>query len=113
MDHERHIGPFHRVHSYVGRGEYDRIAENALHTFGPEQLLFLKTEELLNRPADVLSRVQQFAGIEEIVLEHKESFKGSYDAKMNPETRDQLRVHFAPHNARLSALTGMDVSDWN
>ena len=111
--HERQIAPFHRVHSYVSRGEYDRIADNALRTFGPAQVLFLKTEELLNRPADVLSRVQQFAGIEEVALEHKESFKGRYDAKMTPETRAQLRTHFAPHNARFSALTGIDVSDWN
>jgi len=111
--HERQIAPFHRVHSYVSRGEYDRIADNALRTFGPAQVLFLKTEELLNRPADVLSRVQQFAGIEEVALEHKESFKGRYDAKMTPETRAQLWTHFAPHNARFSALTGIDVSDWN
>ena len=110
--HERLAGPFHRVHSYVSRGEYDRIAENALQTFGQENVLFLKTEELLNHPAEVLSRVQRFAGIEDIQLEHKESFRGSYDAKMDPETREQLRVHFAQHNAQFSALTGIDVSDW-
>lgn len=111
--HERQIERFHRVHSYASRCEYDRIAEKTLQTFGAEQVLFLKTEELLNHPADVLSRVQQFAGIEDTQLEHKESFKGSYDAKMAPETRDQLRAHFEPHNARFSALTGIDVSDWN
>ena len=26
---------------------------------------------------------------------------------------DQLRTHFAPHNAYFSVLTGIDVSGWN
>lgn len=110
--HERQIAPFHRVHSYVSRGEYDRIAANALRTFGPEQVLFLKTEELLHHPDQVLPRVQRFAGIKEITIEHKTSFRGSYDSTMAPETREQLRAHYAPHNARFCELTGLNVSDW-
>ena len=109
---EEQVGPFHPVHSYRHRGEYDRIAENALRTFEAEQLLFLKTEELLHHPERVLPRVQRFAGIEEIALEHKESFRGSYDSKMAPETREKLSAHYAPHNVRFSELTGLDVADW-
>lgn len=109
---EEQVGPSHPVHSYRHRGEYDRIAENALLTFDAEQLLFLKTEELLHHPERVLPRVQQFAGIEEIALENKESFRGSYDSKMAPETREKLSAHYAAHNARFCELTGLDVADW-
>ena len=81
---EEQVEPFHPVHSYRHRGEYDRIVENALRTFDADQLLFLKTEELLHHPEQVLPRVQRFTGIEEIALEHKESFRGSYNSKMAP-----------------------------
>jgi len=112
IKHEKAVGPFHPVHSYIHRGEYGRIAENAMRVLGSEQVLFIKTETLLHHPERVLSEVQRFAGIEEIELEHKRSFEGKYTSTMSPETREELRRHYEPHNARFAQLTGIDASDW-
>ena len=81
--------------------------------FRRENVLYIKTEQLLRQPDQLLRDIQDFMGVNRVDIEHKESFRGNYDSDMASETREQLRTYFAPHNARFSELTGIDVANWS
>jgi hypothetical protein len=55
----------HMETGYVVWGEYGRILAGYFDTFPREQILVVFTEELERAPVEVLSRIQQFIGVNE------------------------------------------------
>jgi hypothetical protein len=53
----------HRVFSYIERGFYAQQISGLKRLFPPDQLLFLRTDELWNEPMRVMSRVHAFLGV--------------------------------------------------
>jgi Sulfotransferase domain len=80
--------------------------------FSDEQMLVLKSEDVFERPQEMLKRVQDFLDLPvwtptDSDLQDKRN-KGSYEQPMNPITKRQLEEYFKPHNQRLYEYLGED-----
>jgi hypothetical protein len=99
----------HRNFSYVTRGLYAEQLERWLEHFPREQLIVLRSEDLLARPAETYAQTLEFLGLQPHTLEE-------FVAHNRPETparatiesdlRARLEERFAEPNARLAALLG-------
>jgi hypothetical protein len=98
----------HRHRAYFSRGLYAEQLERWLEHFPREQLLVLKTEDLLARPADTYAETLAFLDLREWELDDfPEHNKKPYSA-IDPGARARLEERYAEPNARLAALLGRD-----
>ena len=96
--------------SYVARGRYAEQLDRWLEYFPREQLLVVTSDELLDEPAAVMTRVAGFLSIPEW---HAPSYtlRGVREySTMPPATRERLAQIFEPHNRRLEELLGRELS---
>jgi hypothetical protein len=124
-------------------GEYEHYLSIWMRLLGPEQLAVVRNEDMDAQPARVLRELQAWAGLRHAELAPLHTnlagcrgsiARGAWDAKkkaqadsgrcagagpwasqkkVDPGAASALHAHFAPHNARLAALTGQDFSDWD
>jgi hypothetical protein len=96
----------HRHRAYFSRGLYAEQLERWLERFPREQLLVLKTEDLLARPAEVYAGTLAFLGLRDWTLDDfPEHNKKPYSA-IDPGERARLEERYAEPNARLEELLG-------
>ncbi len=81
--------------------------------FGRERMLVLKSEDLFASPQETLGRVLHFLDLPPRELKplrmRDKRNRGSYEQKMDPETRRHLEEYFEPHNWRLYDYLGRDL----
>ena len=95
----------HRVFSYVQRGRYGPQLARWLEHFSPEQLLVLRSEDMFADPRALLSRVEQFLGIEQWQPESLPDPDGRGDRpKMTAAARAFPQDQFADDQADVSKL---------
>jgi hypothetical protein len=95
--------------SYLSRGVYVDQLERWFEHFPSEQLLVLRTDDLLAKPADVYAETLAFLGVRPWDLkEFVHRNRASY-APIDPDLRSKLESYFAEPNARLARLLGMDL----
>jgi len=101
----------HRLYSYVARGRYAEQLAHWFDLFGPERVLVVRSEDLYASPGETHGRVLWFLGLPEHRLAvypvHTRSAPG---VTVPPETRGRLCDLFAPHNARLAEMVGVDMA---
>jgi hypothetical protein len=101
----------HRIFSYVTRGLYADQLERWFAHFPREQLLVLRTEDLLGQPAETYAQVLEFLGLRphslDAFVRHNRA-ETPTSAPIEPELRARLHERFAEPNARLAALLGRD-----
>jgi len=110
LEDEHHDSFEHQRFSYLARGIYvDQLLRWPKY-FDKEQLLVLKSEDLLERPVDTFRLVFDFLGLHDWEPETWEVRKkgGKYEQKMDPATRKRLEEYFEPHNQRLYEFLGVD-----
>lgn len=99
-----------RVDSYLRRGMYAEQLERWWRYYDRERTLVLHSDDLFGDPAGTLGRVCDFLGIPP--FDRLPAFDPYNVAKVSDRlpdvTRDLLRAYFAPHNARLYDLLGVD-----
>jgi hypothetical protein len=104
----------HREFSYVERGFYGEQLEAALALFPRTQILVLQAEDLNRNPAAVLARVRTFLELPEGAAPHPRRVhvgrEMDYGSSLTPEDDAFLRGVYAPDQARLKALTGIDFA---
>lgn len=101
LENDRYGSPSHRRYSYLSRGIYVDQLRNWREYFPKDQLLILRSEDLFEHFAAVLSETLEFLGL--TPMEHTNFSKdnrGSY-LEMDPATRGYLEDYFRPHNERL------------
>jgi arylsulfatase A-like enzyme len=105
-----------RVYTYVERGLYAEQIRRALKYFPPEQLLFLRSQDLLEDHAATLARI---AALLDIVAFHENGPKREHPRPNAPlpsvptEADRALIAGLVRDDVReFSSLTGLDVSDW-
>jgi hypothetical protein len=108
LEDEHYFSLDHRRFSYLSRGIYvDRLPEWHGY-FGWDQLLVLKSEDVLDHKRKTLQNVSQFLGLP---IRHTEAYgflnEGFYPP-MKPATRRRLEEYFEPHNTRLYEYLGED-----
>jgi hypothetical protein len=96
----------HQHFSYVARSEYDRQVARWRDTFAPEQLLWLRSEDLFADPAATLDEVAAFLGLSPF---DPSSFRalnvGAYE-EPPPEVRNWLSDRLAPSQSALIQMLG-------
>lgn len=112
--------------SYVGRGEYLDQVEPLEAAYGRDRLHVMLLEDLLADRTAALRGLFRFLGVDEEPAEsvrevHANRYrrpdesgqvKAAEYQPMRPETRAVLVEHFTPHNERLGAWLGRDLSHW-
>jgi hypothetical protein len=80
--------------------------------YSDEQMLVLKSEDLFERPREILQCVLDFLDLPNWEPEASEGLdkrnKGGYEWKMDQATRRRLTEFFEPHNRRLYDHLGVD-----
>jgi len=93
-------------YSYLARGLYADQLNIWFSLFSREQMLILKSEDLLDNPSRIFRQVLEFLELPMWQLPEYESFnaKNKDSTPINPDTRLQLVKYYQPHNERLSDL---------
>jgi hypothetical protein len=108
-------GGVHRVYSYVERGFYAPQIRRLRQLFPPEQLLFLRTDDLWTRTKSTLSRVYRFlnlapsapAGTAYIVPVRSDGL-----GTISETALLKLNSLFEVDINETSGLTGLSLADW-
>lgn len=107
----------HRVFSYVERGFYGMQVARLLTLFPREQCLFLRSEDLRDRPADTLTAICSFldqpppaAVAAKIVHAARE---GDYRSALEPADIELLSELYSVDLSQFSDLTGIDARRWS
>jgi hypothetical protein len=107
-----HARPF----DYLVRGDYATFAERYYEALGRDRVAFFLFEEIQARPDALLSRVQQFIGVEPLPAERLDVGVVNSARQEGPpidgETERRLRARMAPLVDRFAALTGLDLRAW-
>lgn len=112
--------------SYLGRGEYLDQIEPFAAAYGRDRLHVMLLEDLLADRTAALRGLFRFLGVRKRQAEsvrevHVNRYrrpdesgqvKAAEYRPMGPETRAVLVEHFTPHNERLGAWLGRDLSHW-
>jgi hypothetical protein len=108
--------PAQRVYSYVERGFYARQALRLIEHFLPEQLLFLRSEDLRDRHDEVLTRIASFLGISSFGRSMpRRDFgrpNGLPPSSLTDDDITYLRDLFSSDLQRFATVTHVDVSHW-
>ena len=96
----------HRHRAYVGRGLYAEQLERWFERFPREQLLVLRSEDLLARPDEIYAEVFDFIGVREWSPGGYEARNVASYAPIEPDLRARLEDRFAEPNERLARLLG-------
>lgn len=96
-----------RRHSYRARGMYSRQLLNLFAAFPRDQILVLKSEDLLDRHDETLENVFAFLGVSVSVrIPPEVVFKGTDLGGKHAVVRWLLRLSYAAESRRLRAITG-------
>ncbi len=106
-----YVSEAHRYHTYLQRGHYAEQLQRVYAHVDPSRVLVLRSEELFADPHEQLARVWSFLGLDRVDLEGLRAHKAGAQPSSVPEDQAaRLAAYYAPHNAALLELTGLDVS---
>ncbi len=123
---ENYQGLNHRRYSYLARGIYVDQLKMWMERFPQEQFLILKSEDLYERPAEIVKQTLAFLDVpgseihtgnkefkRKVYLQYREPGPKGYKnnqkpPKLDPGMRKYLVEYFKPHNARLYEFLGRD-----
>lgn len=108
-------GDYHRVNSYIQRGNYAAQIGRIYRHFPFEQVLVLRTDELWVNPANTISSLNAFLGISgSINLDTKyiRPQERQEFPKLSKSLQSALTQEFESQIIKTQNLTGIDLSDW-
>jgi hypothetical protein len=106
---DRYFSFNHQYYSYVARSLYAEQIERWFNHIDRRRFLFLKSEDLFDRPARVLAQTASFLGLGP--FDFGAAFpveNGNSYAALDRRIERRLAAFFEPHNRRLYALLGRD-----
>ena len=103
-----------RRYSYVTRGKYAEQLIRWQAWYPQDQIMVVRFEDLAADPAETLSAIESFLGIEDWhppeFANHSYGRAGRADSPaVDDDIRHQLAATFRPHNEKLAALLGYDL----
>ena len=99
----------HRHFSYLLRGIYVDQLKVWMDLFSKEQLLILRSEDMLSDPSATTKRVSDFLGLPGWEPNTFKKYNARAYPKMDPNTRKRLIEYFEPHNQRLYEYLGVNL----
>ncbi|HBK07849.1 MAG TPA: sulfotransferase [Acetobacteraceae bacterium] len=116
MDGLEPLAPERRVYTYIERGLYEKQARRVLSLFPRDQSLFLRSQDLWDNHVGTLARIAAFleiAPFPQTAPKHANPRSATLRALRPTDADRALVVDLTRDDARaFSALTGLDVSDW-
>lgn len=117
-ERERTISPglrYARPHAYFSRGLYAAMLRAYFDLFPRDQILCLKFEDIILKPADLAVRLHRFLGVtpradDTLGLDVVNPSEAG-DA-MSDDVRRRLRLRYAAPNRELVHLLGPEFQDW-
>lgn len=100
----------HQHYSYLARGRYVEQLRRWLSLFPRDQVLVLKSEDFYRDPATGYQQVTDFLGLAPHPLANARIYNRSPRESIPPAVRQRLDEYFAPHNAALSDLVGVEMT---
>jgi len=101
-----------RISSYIDRGYYAKQIKRLLLFFPTNQMLFLKSEELINNHQSTLQKVFKFLDIKEDYYVKPEIVFDQKYGEMDIDDRKFLSEKFREDIDDLEELLGWDCSTW-
>lgn len=101
-----------RTFSYFERGLYCRQIRNLITSFGYENCLFLKHEDLLNDHNKTLDEVFNFLSLESLRVEKQKIHESSSDQKMTLQTRSKLKELYFDEIQEIEKILNWDLATW-
>lgn len=103
-----------RVHSYTDRGMYARQIKNMLKYFSIRQMLFIKSEDLLNDHKNTMIKVYDFLNVRNktFVLPTEKVFIANTKAGIDERTRKKIIKVFISDITELEKMLQWDLSGW-
>jgi hypothetical protein len=95
------------LYSYVARGRYAEQLDRWLEHFPREQLLVLRSEDLLSDPEDTYARVLDFLDLDVVSTEFERHNAARKPYSVDAEVRVRLDELFDEPNRRLAAEYGI------
>jgi len=95
------------LYSYVGRGLYADQLDRWLQHYRRDQLLILRSEDLLTDPADTYGRVLEFLELDYVPAEFERHNAARKPYHVEPEVRARLDELFEEPNRRLAEEYGI------
>lgn len=96
----------HEQQSYARQSEYDTALARWYQHFPAERIVVLGSEDYYADPNPALGAVFDALGLPRRPVATGEVRNAADGADLDPAVRDRLAARFAPHNERLSELTG-------
>jgi len=102
-----------KILSYLDRGHYSQQIKNIYNYFNKNQLLILRSEDLLENPDNTLLNIAEFLSIPPFdPVYHKEVNSRSYPHKMSKEELTFLKNFYQEEFSSLEDILGWDLSSW-
>ena len=107
----------HLVYSYVERGFYYNQIDCLLNIFPRARVFFMRTDELWNNLSVVLSKIEQFLGVRNIISgkairEYILPLQSKDVSVLSDDNLKKLNDIFRSDIMNTSKLIGIDLSDW-
>jgi len=107
---------YSRPHSYVSRSGYARLLKPYFARFPRERILVLRFEDIIERPAALAVRLQQFLGVapRPIDVEGLGVINAAEGVEtLEPDLRQRLEALFVEPNRELAELLGPGFRVWD
>ena len=103
-----------RERNLLARGEYTKQIQNLLRFFPRDQVLILRSEDLLDRHEETLRKILSFVGVEDLgrIPRAERVGDGGYPEIKSGWTRWVLRQWFRKEIKRLERFMQWDLREW-
>ena len=101
-----------QIFSYLTSGIYVDQLKIWMNQFPKEQFLIIKTEDLANKPQEILNQVFEFLNLAKFDMSKFEKYNLGKYSEMNNHIRKKLVNYFLPHNEKLYKFLDNDFN-WN
>lgn len=99
-----------RIHSYRNRGHYASQLDNLYRFFPQEQVLVLRSSDLLNNHSDTFDKVIEFLDLSPMACLPRKVFSGDYRVGLRKRfTLALLRLYYFPEYWRLRKRYGIEL----
>ena len=96
--------------TYVRRGIYHESVSRWQAVFGPDSLLVIQSERMFADPAATMARVFSYLDLPPVRdIDYEPQNVGAY-RESDEGPRRKLQEFYRPHNERLAAMTGLNLS---
>lgn len=96
---------------FLAHGLYTYYIERWMNLLPDKNFLIIKSEDLRNRPLEVMNQAFDFLGLSEYSSIHiTEKNKGNYSSVIDEELLFRLQDFYRPHNERLGILLGQNFN---